>query len=410
MSNKSISINPSLFRVGGYSKTKKYRDKKDKNNVTPLISPNILKNKLLKRIKEHKKRETIDLDNKKLDNKNIINIKTEANDINSFTDEFNDSINYLQTLSKQKKSEEEKIRYERQKQKKREELERMTVKNYHSMNNSTAPYVNIDLPEELQSPLININTNSFTPNEQTMSLTPYVKDDIPYGILKGGIKPTYKDWTRRQKESVVTDPNSSVIIHGGINRQKNEREERLKNLKEKIKLRQAVEAIPKQKELDNNLLTNNFTHNYNTQKEVPIINNVLENVNNQSNLEKRNENNLNSIDNNVIYNQEAKKQIIKKTIKRKYTLGKSKLKKTVAVLLKDRGTRKKVIAAQRDLKKKPINDIKLYLRDHNLIKIGSNAPNDVIRKMYESSMLAGEITNSNKDILLHNLIKDDKEI
>ena len=63
-----------------------------------------------------------------------------------------------------------------------------------------------------------------------------------------------------------------------------------------------------------------------------------------------------------------------------------------------------------DLKKKSINDVKLYLREHNLIKIGSNAPNDVLRKMYESSMLAGEITNSNAETLLHNFSKDDKEL
>ena len=42
--------------------------------------------------------------------------------------------------------------------------------------------------------------------------------------------------------------------------------------------------------------------------------------------------------------------------------------------------------------------------------MGSNAPNDVIRKIYETSMLAGEITNTNIDTLLHNFVKEDKEL
>jgi uncharacterized protein (DUF885 family) len=139
MSNKTISINPSLFSIG--SKTKKNKEKKEKSKNVPLISPNVLKNKLLKRIKEHKNKES-----KNVSTANTSSLQNNEN-LESYSDDFNDSINYLQTLSKQKKINEEKINYEKRKQKLKEDLERKTIKNYKELNEN----VRIDLPEELQT-------------------------------------------------------------------------------------------------------------------------------------------------------------------------------------------------------------------------------------------------------------------
>jgi hypothetical protein len=399
MTNKTISINPTLFSMGG-SKTKKNKDKKQKAVVTPLISPNVLKNKLLKRIKEHKQRETENLENnKKGGNKSAEASTLSIPTTNSFSDEFSDSLNYLQTLTEDKKQKEHKASSDIQQQRRKEKLERSTVKNYHSMS-ADHQGINIELPEELSHPLMRVNTELLAASGDTMAL----KDNVPYGILKGGQKPTYKDWRQTQRNNIVTNPNLALTIEGaGINREKNERENRLNILREKMKQKQVDESQNLIHNKNNAVIVTESTQNH-IPIQIPIPIQIQPPI--QVPIQAPAPVQMSVPNERII----ATKRITTKTTKRKYTLGKSKLRKTVAVLIKDRGTRKRVLAAQKDLKRKSINDIKTYLRDHNLIKIGSNAPNEVIRKLYESAMLAGEIMNSNADTLLHNFSKNDKEL
>lgn len=427
---KKIEINPALFNVGG--KTKKNREKKEKPVVAPIISPNIIKNKLLKRIKEHKTKEIKDLEvSSKKESQDFSSPKLV--DINSYSNEFNDSIEYLNLLSKEKQK-------EKTHEKRKQEIDRKTIKHkniYSDINgglqqvaNTNLPYVNIELPEELKNPLVSVTAEQL--NKQKPN------NDVPYGILKGGKKPTYRTWTQRNNP-IVSNPRLALTVSNDtLIHHKNEREDKLSKLKEKLKQKEnrkptfaPVLSEPiintSQSVINYNPPENNSIVETNKAVEHPNISFNTEKFNmsfseETSNLETSNFNinttsNINNVssNNNIIQNagqeQDVKfKRIHKKTIRKTYTLGKSKIHKTVSILLKDRQTRKKVLAAQKDLKKEPINDIKKYLRTHNLIKIGSNAPNDVVRKIYESAMLAGEITNNNKDTLLHNFMKDDSDL
>jgi hypothetical protein len=456
MSNKTIDINPALFNLGGSSKNKTRKNMATKN-IKPIISPNILKNKLLKRIKEHKNKENKNTNDIKEglcggDN-NITNIssnnyndKYDKNDkgeqpdnMLKYSDEFNESINYLQSLSKQKKLNDEKLLYERNREKKRQELQNRTLKNY-SYNTSQEPsystFVYNELPDELKEPLIKIT------NEVPIHIKYNIDNAVPYGNLKGGLKPTMRNWNRTQKNTDNYISNKVTILNGNNSNNSNtinnnlinaQRENKLHILKEKIKQKQLSEDLHNR----NNNITSNISSNISsniistsdtiTQKELPnnvkiiqepdesqyevqqlqdqnsmVINSTKFNNDNNDNNE-NNENNENKKNNRYI------KQIHKKTISRKYTLGKSKIKNKVGILLKNRQTRKTILSAQKELKQHSINDIKKYLRHHNLIKIGSNAPNDILRKIYESSILTGDVTNNNKDILLHNFMKEEQQ-
>jgi hypothetical protein len=418
MSSKTIEINPSLFNVGGLSKKNKSR--KNKSMSAPLISPNVLKNKLLKRIKEHKNKETKNMDNQKMtvetggSSKSSVTNNTNNTDntnINSYSDEFNDSIEYLQTLSKQKKTETENNI-------KRNAIQRKTIKSYSSM-----PSVSLELPDELKETFITVNNDIITntPNISTPILIKNATNDVPYGILKGGNKPTYRQWNRTQKN--YQPPSNTLATNAPIS----ERESRLNLLKQKLKQQTTIISQPPMQPISPQIsqpiqiITQPQVVSHPNLEEVLLTQNLIQkpsqtfsipqNIITVPNTGINGGVNISGVSNPRGGSEPEKirttKKLLKKTIHKKYTLGKSKIKRTVGVLLKDKNTRKNVINAQKELKDKSVNDVKIYLRQHNLIKTGSNAPNDVIRKIYESAMLAGEITNNNKDTMIHNFIKDD---
>ena len=96
------------------------------------------------------------------------------------------------------------------------------------------------------------------------------------------------------------------------------------------------------------------------------------------------------------------RQVKKKTIKKTYHLGRNKANNQFAVLIKNSDKNRRIKEEENIIKNKPMLEVKSYLFGKNMIKIGTNAPDVILRKMYETSILAGDVTNRNPKIRLHN--------
>ena len=95
----------------------------------------------------------------------------------------------------------------------------------------------------------------------------------------------------------------------------------------------------------------------------------------------------------------------KRTNSRTFKLGKSKNQPKVGVLISNRTIRKGITNQGFLLKQTPMHEIRKFLEKRGLVKVGTAAPNEVLRKMYESSkMMCGEVYNHNSETLLHNFI------
>ena len=402
---KTIQINPELFKMPG-SKTKKNREKTT-ISLKPIVSPSNLKNKLLKRIKEHKTKEL-----------NTTSNNTSSKDDNTYTDEFYGAINYLSGL--------------KQKQKQQTILNNKTLKNHMSTSNglsnglSNGPsnlQISLDFPPELAEP-------NRTPmdNNEVFNMNYQSNDNVPYGCLKNGKKKTYREWKEFSSPSInqelpdlVRPPTPPKKTNGifftsvkdeTITNQKEandaplpvSREYRLEQIKNKLRKLEDQETASKRKSIED------FS---NMEKEMnkPLQNKLLAELQ-DINLQDIDDSNLNPNVEELIKQREEKiesqipKQYLKKTIKRKFTLGKSDKLRQISVLIKDRQTRKNIINTQKELKKTDITDVKKYLRQHGIIKVGSTCPTDILRKTFEAAVLTGEITNTNKDILLHNFLNE----
>ncbi len=312
---KTIQINPDFFKLG--KKTKSKREKRKRLDLRQSIKPNNLKKQLLARIKNHQQEQS-EKDKQDSEEK-----------LDEFQNDFNSSLNYLQTMIKQKKEKKKKrTRKKREKVPPSTPIPTSTPTSTPTPTVNTQPFSNENViaPQLVNAP----SQNSYTPAQAP-----------PYGCLKNGSKPTYSQYMKTMKKTKKAKPTLILPPKPPPTPSVLERKEKLNKLKETM-------ALPK-------------------------------------------------------------KEKILKTFSKKRTIKIFKLGKKdgkVGVLVKSGKTRKKVREEQHVLHSKCILEVKRYLRKHNLIKAGTTAPENVLRKLYEDSFLAGDIYNRNADILLHNFMQE----
>lgn len=361
-----IQISPELLKP---SKTSKKRSEKDKDNKEktpkPIIPASQLKQRLLKRLKD------VGITPKKQES------EQEQEDDNEDTDEFKSAMHFLSDVRKKRASITTAPR-----------IHNLTLKKQVTRQMQPQPTTTTTTPTTLT------NTTLTNPMQQSImvDLPPELmdvpiqsiipKDDAPYGCLKGGKKRTYREWKRME-----SDVTSDVRPPTPPKRAKDEavlpREEKLEQIRMKLKKMQELHAKENQEHQEQQ---EDIIYTYDDIGDILKV--PVQAPQTTSSVQ-------------------PSKRVIKKTIKRTYTLGKRPKHHKVSVLIKNKDTRKKIINAQQELRKTNIQDVRNYLKQHGLIKIGSTCPPDILRKTFEVSMLAGEVTNTNVETAMHNLMSDE---
>ena len=385
MSLKTIKVNPIFLSGQGSSFTPKNKTRKEKPTGVSLSQSNNIKKKLIARIKNFQQ-----------------NSKDQVQPVNedqANNDAFSDSLQFLDNLA-------------RDKDEKKRERKNTTLKNKPVQN----PYMHIatELPPELDWNTIMPKVQAFMQPiaPQPPISQPPIQKPLPeqpmqpwqaapqpsYGNLKtGGTKPTYRTWLRTtQKQKPVVKPTLNILEDIATPLAAEEtKEEKTHSItidtKEEVNVPSAAlvaaapSALVPASLVPASLVPTDMPATALAPADMPVLSPTVPAY---------------------VPSLKPKRKRVTRTLK--YKLGKHANGK-VSVLIKNSQTRRKVQTEQALLKQKSILDIKNHLRSNNLLKAGSTAPSDVLRHLYEQSILAGQIENKAKETLIHNYFNDEKK-
>jgi hypothetical protein len=356
---KKINIDMNLFKVSN-NKTRKKTHGEKKDTEIKIKQPSqkkknetMKKKSILKMIRQHQQ----DRYNNLFDEKNP-KTKPEPEDSTSFNKEFEEAHKFMQNLT-------EKTAVSSPKN--------VTIKQYPSQTNSLLYSPIVDTFSPTNNPINDvtntiIHSTALTSHSDVLLKPTFNNPSLvspQFGCLKNGQLPTYRNYINKTQK--VFQPHINIGDTSNTVSQPPQKtflEPRNGNIENRLK--ESINRVNEMKQMEQKL------------KQMQT-------------------------------NSKPKKIKRKKTIRRTYKVGKSKIVPKVSVLVSNKTIRNNISTKAQLLKQTPIEEVKKHLIKCGLIKVGTITPSDVLRKMYESSVLmCGDLHNHNSDYLLYNFINGPK--
>ena len=408
---KTIRVNPDLFHFSTTNKTKKKRfrdpNKPIRVKTDPLHDRTVknTKKQLLKYIREQQEKNY----KRFSEPQNTIINEPKSNDTTNsgFESDFENSLKYLSSVAEKAQKTASIIPHNITARNLPATARTLPATTESLLMSSTLgnmiPYDNIGL--DLPNVFSDIEPSQTTDPFHIRSRQPTTLASPKYGCLKNGVLPTYRTWKNQTVKTYTHHPPKKRST-GGLSSSPSLAQSRQALTQSPHGLAQSPNTIisggrgnPSYNE--NNNENNNqptripfsMKHPSSTLGGIPKKN-IIENSRGYKPIITQQKQRM---------KKKAKNKKQKRTLRRTFRLGKSKHYPNISVLVSNKTIRNQITTKTQLLKQVPIEEIKKTLMKKGLIKVGTTAPNDVLRKMYESvSLLCGDIYNHNSENLLFN--------